>query len=225
MLVDCGGGTVDIVTHASEDHGGGVPRLREVTKGSGACCGAAALDTRFLRAMAQRVPVFDEFRRRHPAEALHLLLHTWEEAKRRYTGDGPVVLKLPAALVRMWSEHRADFYEVEGAEDDEDELDELTLSETQMADIFMPVLDRIVQLVRAQLRDAAAAGASPCRAIVVVGGFAGNPFLQRRLTCEFEGEEDDAAPKVVFPENPGVAVVEGSVLYGARVAPRFGCPP
>lgn len=71
-------------------------------------------------------------------------------------------------------------------------------------------------LIRSQLRDAAStASAGPCRAIVVVGGFAQQPFLQRWLTVEFE---DEGVP-VVFPEQPGLAVVEGSVLYGKQQEP------
>lgn len=100
-----------------QDHGGSAPRLREVSKGTGACCGASALDARFLRAVAGRVPVFAEFRRRHPADAARLLLHTWEALKRGYAGEGPCVVELPAALVQMWSRHRAEFYaEQAGAE-------------------------------------------------------------------------------------------------------------
>lgn len=101
----------------SQDHGGSAPRLREVAKGTGACCGASALDARFLRRLAERVPVFEEFRRRHPADAMRLLLHTWEHQKRSYAGDGPCVVELPAPLVQMWGRHRAAFYaEAAGAE-------------------------------------------------------------------------------------------------------------
>lgn len=72
------------------------------------------------------------------------------------------------------------------------------------------MLERIAELIEAQLAASASAGA--CRAIVAVGGFAQQPFLQRALTVEFL--EDGGIP-VVFPENPGVAVVEGAVIYGA----------
>lgn len=87
------------------------------------------------------------------------------------------------------------------------------MSLTSVKDPFLQVLERIADLVRSQLSAAASSAvAGPCRAVVVVGGFAQQPFLQRYLTAAIQ--EEGGVP-VVFPESPGAAVVEGSVIYGA----------
>ena len=70
MCVDCGGGTVDIIVHRQEERSDGSLVLREVVKGTGDCCGAAAVDAAFIRLIADTIPVFDEYANRNPQEVV-----------------------------------------------------------------------------------------------------------------------------------------------------------
>ena len=68
MCVDCGGGTVDIIVHRQEERTDGSLSLREVVKGTGDCCGGAAVDAAFIQLIAGTIPVFDEYANRNPQE-------------------------------------------------------------------------------------------------------------------------------------------------------------
>jgi molecular chaperone DnaK (HSP70) len=73
MVVDCGGGTTDIVVHRRVAQEGGEGesgrfRLREVAKGTGDCCGGTVVDAEFLKLLHETSPVFSEYAQKHPVE-------------------------------------------------------------------------------------------------------------------------------------------------------------
>jgi hypothetical protein len=74
MVVDCGGGTVDIVVHRKEggDDDTKELRLREVAKGTGDCCGGTVVDAGFLELLKESMPVFEQYADAHPKEVFAL---------------------------------------------------------------------------------------------------------------------------------------------------------
>jgi hypothetical protein len=70
MVVDCGGGTIDIVVHRKEagDDNPKELRLREVAKGTGDCCGGTVVDAAFLELLKESMPVFEQYADKYPKE-------------------------------------------------------------------------------------------------------------------------------------------------------------
>jgi hypothetical protein len=76
-----------------------------------------------------------------------------------------------------------------------------------MADLFKPVLDAIEQEIKAVLHDKELAS---CDYMFLVGGLSESPLLEKRIRGAFEGK----VKKIVFPEKPSAAVVDGAALFG-----------
>jgi Ethanolamine utilization protein EutJ (predicted chaperonin) len=81
----------------------------------------------------------------------------------------------------------------------------LTIKPAEMHAIFEPVIEKIIELVRGQIR----ATNKPIRAILLVGGFGQNNYLKERLRATF-GQSMD----VLQPPNAWTAIVRGAVMMG-----------
>lgn len=92
-------------------------------------------------------------------------------------------------------------YETErGNELDDSSVVELT--EQDLKAIFDPVVDEILELIAAQLTQV-----PDIKVMFVVGGFAGSPYLMRRIRARFSNE----VAHIVSPPAPGSAIVQGAV--------------
>lgn len=105
MIVDCGGGTVDLIVHANDASDGSV-KLRELSKGSGDLCGGTFVDDAFLDAMARRIPGFDAYRQAEPAELLRGLMAKWELLKRSFDGTTDAILACRPSWRARWTRPR-----------------------------------------------------------------------------------------------------------------------
>ncbi|MCK6524416.1 Hsp70 family protein, partial [Myxococcota bacterium] len=223
MLVDAGGGTVDITVHLLKDG-----HLAELAQGSGATCGATYLDAEFQRFMRDLLGgrAFDRLVNERPT-AWHSVLRHWENAKRTY-GPGYSSFHLPIemALLKIVKHERPNFEEVlgrlQGGVDDA-----VVLSPERMEKIFKPVLDQVVEAVRAQFDILTAARAPKVQNIVLVGGFSESTALQARLRAEFGSQ----GCGVLVPERPGSTILLGAAHLGfdtGRIRERaarltYGC--
>jgi hypothetical protein len=79
-----------------------------------------------------------------------------------------------------------------------DDPSKVGLTEQDLKSIFDPVVDKILELIDAQL-----AQVPDIKAMFVVGGFAGSPYLMKRIQAHF--------PDIVYPPNPNTAIVQGAV--------------
>jgi hypothetical protein len=79
-----------------------------------------------------------------------------------------------------------------------DDPSKVGLTEQDLKSIFDPVVDKILELIDAQL-----AQVPDIKAMFVVGGFAGSPYLMKRIQAHF--------PDIVYPPNPNTAIVRGAV--------------
>jgi hypothetical protein len=70
--------------------------------------------------------------------------------------------------------------------------------------MFDPVIERILQLIRAQL-----VTIRNCEAIYLVGGFSESKYLQTRIKQEFYQSNIN----IIFLERPSTAIVEGGELF------------
>ena len=203
MIVDAGGGTVDLTVHEVADKG----KLTEVARGSGGACGSTYVDHQFLNWVRNKVSpgVFTDFCEQDPPGLLDLL-RDWELVKCNATGEEQQLIRIPRSLGRLLEKREYAILQKLAGEQQGD-FDNFHLSAQALKDIFAPVLDDVVKAVHNQFAEL---GQERCDYIFVVGGFAASPILRQRLQTEFNSR----VGKIVFPPEPGKAVVVGAAMFG-----------
>jgi hypothetical protein len=225
LVVDIGGGTSDIVVQewVGDDDS---YRVREVTRSTGGFCGGTYVDRNFITFMSQKIGCLLEYFQQNPAYKSDLLKR-WEEIKRTFgdplsIGDD-IELQLPHKLARAWEDQ-----EREQGLPERESYHEIELSYSEMKAIFDPVVNENLDLIAAQLSQTC-----DIKVMLVVGGFAGSPYLMTRIKNSFAGE----VQRIISPPNPGSAVCQGAVAlamnpgaiisriarktYGVRVTTDF----
>ena len=213
MIIDAGGGTVDIVCHQIVKSNNGAESLREVMFGSGDSCGSTFVDEEFLRFLASKIgqETIDDARNQEP-ESFMQLMRGWEEMKRSFQGRSSFPVSrpyksfvLPHLLYTLMSEKRIS--ELEEMQSGFGEAVFITFPD--MKTIFDPVVERTIALIEEQLGRCTEHGLS-VEKFFVVGGFSESPYLFRRIQSTFTGRVKD----IYRPTNPGSAVVQGAAYSG-----------
>ena len=200
LVADIGGGTSDIVVQevVSMD-----PRftVKEVTTSSGGLCGGTYVDTRFMEFLHKKLgPCLQECINAHPNITV-VLIKTWEQAKTSF-GEHTMIgestdINLPNKVVTEWRN-----YDERMGIPERDSYDELEITYEEMQSIFDPVVQQNLELVSDQLKQVGSV-----KVLVVVGGFAGSPYLVDNIKRRFAG----LVPQIISPPNPGSAVCQGAV--------------
>ncbi|KAI9280735.1 hypothetical protein BY458DRAFT_500210 [Sporodiniella umbellata] len=193
MIVDAGGGTVDLVTYIIEDET--PPRtLREVTKGHGGTCGSAFIDQNMRRLLTL---VLGDTGKDMPVCVFESMMDTFiEKIKPNYRGDEEhYVMEVPAAALPYI---------------DNDLLNE---NECMIFDrndlenrVFAPVLNQTLDLVNDQLEKAG----GYVNAIFLVGGFGSSTHLYEELKKKFD---TNVVGEIAMPPRGELAVAEGAIYY------------
>ncbi|CAK9875042.1 unnamed protein product [Sphagnum jensenii] len=199
LVVDIGGGTSDIVVQewvGDDDR----YRVREVTRSTGGFCGGTYVDKNFITLMSQKIRCLPEYFQQNPGYKSDLLKR-WEEIKRTF-GDPlsigeDIELQLPHKLARAWEDQ-----EREQGLRERESYHEIELSHSEMKAIFDPVVNENLDLIAAQLSQT-----HDIKVMLVVGGFAGSPYLMTRIKNSFAAEVE----RIISPPNPGSAVCQGAV--------------
>ncbi|KAK3247189.1 hypothetical protein CYMTET_43303, partial [Cymbomonas tetramitiformis] len=203
MVVDCGGGTVDLVTHKQSEED--PTRLREVARGTGGMCGGTFVDDRFVKFLQNKINKSDKFLEENQ-QLFVKLMGKWEAAKRSFDGTSDISIDLPSKLERMWVDQLIE----EGKAEEAEEVDGLELSVKDLKFIFDPVVDQICLLIQEQREDLKTRGCSSPTSMYLVGGFSESRYLQKRVRETFA----DCFEHVYTPPQPGSAIVQGAVVFG-----------
>ncbi|KAG0580945.1 hypothetical protein KC19_4G212300 [Ceratodon purpureus] len=199
LVVDCGGGTVDLVLHEKLGSGSSVS-VREVQESSGDLCGGYQVDEEFFRFLKRKISCFERFERQYPATVL-AFSQEWERMKFAYAGEmKDEHVELPPKLAAMWEDCSTD-----SLPNDFISYDELLLTNADMKAIFDPVVNKILLLISLRM-------VADLKSIMVVGGFSASPYLMRRIRETFGGR----VAAIVNPPSPGSAVCCGAVTMGIR---------
>jgi hypothetical protein len=207
MVVDCGGGTVDITTYeVGQDKG-----LRETAPGTGGPYGATYVDQEFLKYLEHKVsmPALRRFREEYPHEYLKMMIR-WEDIKCGFDPrktEHVTHFDLPVQLYNriLLPDHPEVLEQLADAQEGDDAV--IHLSYATMVALFTPVLDGIIQEVNHALDRQ---GTRSCDYMFLVGGFSESNYLRQRVDEVFHNR----VTKIIMPPNPGAAIVEGAVSYG-----------
>jgi molecular chaperone DnaK (HSP70) len=205
MIVDCGGGTVDITTHEFSKGGG----LREIATGGGGPFGSTYIDKFFFEEFLPSKldpDALEEFHDQEPLEFLEMM-SDWERIKCSFTPSTkityfPINPKFYKLLVRKYPDALKQLEESQYGEDTKIHID----SEL-MEQIFESVLSGLTQKIEEQFEKLGGYG---CDYIYLVGGFSTSPLLRKRVEDQFGWR----VKKIVMPVEPGAAIVEGAVSFG-----------
>lgn len=240
MVVDCGGGTVDITAFQVSASAYGDERMVEIGKVSGGKFGSEYINEKFIATVLHDrldgADTVDRIRRECP-HALLELVERWESEKVTATArpgpDGPVIERpvyvpvpgeirdlLPqAAIERLAAQPGGSRHRI-------------VVTPQEVRELFDASVDYIVEEVSQQLADmrrSEGPGDRPPR-ILLVGGLSGSDYLQQRIRSFLDANScQDVA--LLVPANPAAAVLFGAVLYGCnppviearRVRYTFGC--
>ena len=202
LVADVGGGIVDIVVQELSETADRVYQVKELTESSGGLCGGTFVDESFMRFISKKIECLEEFLRTDFPSYRTNLLRDWEHHKRSFGHESlantNLAITLHPKLASKWEEYERKRRGVQPREN----YAEIELSQRDMESIFDPVVDEILELITAQLTQV-----PDVKVIFVVGGFAGSPYLIRRIRARFKGD----VQHIVCPPNPGAAVCQGAV--------------
>ena len=117
MVVDIGGGTMDIVVRGWDEKDAKNTGLKELISGDGGLAAGSYIDSAFFRYLGRIIPGWKEFAKAMPNEAQRMR-SLWEGAKVAFTGIVKVIaIDLPSKLAAAIRACRPDSTDV--ADDDD----------------------------------------------------------------------------------------------------------
>ncbi|CAI2172471.1 1057_t:CDS:2 [Funneliformis geosporum] len=201
MVVDSGGGTVDLSRHEILTNNG----LSELTERTGESCGSSFIDKKFIEFLGNKlgVTVIEKLNTDYKNLLQHFVQEFGRRAKIPFTGR--------KSDFRDFRIDLDDFPWIKGIIEGEEKRllrrDNWTITVrfNDVKEMFDPIIQDIINLIREQLEKDHA----KCSAIMFVGGFGESKYLLEKIRREFKD-----VPIITEAPNPIVAVVKGGVQFG-----------
>ncbi|XP_019859931.1 PREDICTED: heat shock 70 kDa protein 12B-like [Amphimedon queenslandica] len=239
MVVDIGGGTVDITVH---DKSNG--RISVVLPPMGNTWGGTTVNEA-LSMLLQEIlkdQGFESFLKSDPISAnatLNKFFYEEFEKHKKVFGDtivglNEVVISLPSKLVQFYGSDKLNETNQMNMHYDPGD-GSLTIGYDQLEEkVFQFTVDKIIECVRAAFDELKSDGIDT---VYLVGGFGGCRFVSRKIEEAIAQHRGILYDKIVCPVQPDLAVVSGAVMwrkdpniiqsrvadatYGTIVAPAF----
>ncbi|KAE8589491.1 hypothetical protein XENTR_v10017584 [Xenopus tropicalis] len=211
VVVDCGGGTVDLTVHQirlPEGH------LKELYKASGGPYGSLGVDYEFEKLLCKIFgdDFIDTFKVKRPAAWVDLMI-AFESRKRAAAPDrtNPLNITLPFSFIDYYKKFRGHSVEHALRKSNVDFVKwssqgMLRMNPDAMNALFKPTIDPIIQHLTNLFQKPEVAGV---KFLFLVGGFAESPLLQQAVQQAF-GDQC----RVIIPHDVGLTILKGAVLFG-----------
>ncbi|XP_056091012.1 heat shock 70 kDa protein 12A isoform X3 [Rhinichthys klamathensis goyatoka] len=211
VVVDCGGGTVDLTVHQirlPEGH------LKELYKASGGPHGSIGIDYEFEKLLCKIFgqDFIDQFKIKRPAAWVDLMI-AFESRKRAAAPDrsNPLNINLPFSFIDYYKKFRGHSVEHALRKSNVDFVKwssqgMLRMSPDAMNALFKPTIDHIIQHLtelfdRPEVTD--------IKFLFLVGGFAESSLLQQAVQNMLQGRS-----RIIIPHDVGLTILKGAVLFG-----------
>lgn len=213
LVLDAGGGTVDITVHEVQFNG----TLKELDKASGGAWGGTRVDESFKEMLEEIVGggMLEEFALSHTADYIDLF-RDFETKKRNVKDDSPgkITIRIPITLQELYEERAEGEIKKKIRQTKyKDDLtwvgDRLRIDKPRFVELFSAACDGMVDHVKKLLKSPKVRGTNN---ILMVGGFSESPLLQKRIREEFPN------CRVIIPQEAGLAVLKGAVIFGHQPA-------
>ncbi|RIA90036.1 hypothetical protein C1645_738171 [Glomus cerebriforme] len=202
MIVDCGGGTVDLTTRKVVDK----DRLSEVTERAGDYCGSSYIDEAFLKYLGGIVghSTIKKLRDKKSKSLQYMVQHFCRKAKVKFTGkDTDFKYELNILdTIKVLKKFVDD--ETKKVMVKNNWIIEIDFNEIKS--MFDPIVKRILKMIETQLDNCR----DECSVMFLVGGFGQSEYLKNRIEETFK----DRVKTIVVAKEPVAAIVRGATLYG-----------
>ncbi|XP_068423630.1 heat shock 70 kDa protein 12A isoform X2 [Clinocottus analis] len=211
VVVDCGGGTVDLTVHQirlPEGH------LKELYKASGGPFGSLGIDYEFEKLLCKIFgqDFIDQFKIKRPAAWVDLMI-AFESRKRAAAPDrtNPLNINLPFSFIDYYKKFRGHSVEHALRKSNVDFVKwssqgMLRMSPEAMNSLFKPTIDHIIQHLTDLFEKPEV---SDIKFLFLVGGFAESPLLQQAVQDMLQGRS-----RIIIPHDVGLTILKGAVLFG-----------
>ncbi|CAG8758932.1 13428_t:CDS:2, partial [Dentiscutata erythropus] len=212
MVVDCGGGTVDLTTRKLLTNG----QLGEVAERAGDFCGSTFVDKKFLELMDSIAgeSAMKKLKENNYCELQYLVKEFCEQAKFQFTGDDPdfhceIDLESTCPVLKKYvtGSQLKKLKKVKW---------EIDIKFDSIKAMFDPIIDRIIRMIQVQLDNSQTSSlgmariSNKCSAIFLVGGFSQSMYLFNRIKRKFA----DRVENISLPTQPAAAICRGAAMYG-----------
>ncbi|KAK1793061.1 hypothetical protein P4O66_011472 [Electrophorus voltai] len=211
VVVDCGGGTVDLTVHQIRMPEG---HLKELYKASGGPYGSIGIDYEFEKLLCKIFgqDFIDQFKIKRPAAWVDLMI-AFESRKRAAAPDrtNPLNINLPFSFIDYYKKFRGHSVEHALRKSNVDFVKwssqgMLRMSPDAMNALFKPTIDHIIQHLN-ELFDRPEV--TDIKFLFLVGGFAESPLLQKAVQDMLQERS-----RVIIPHDVGLTILKGAVLFG-----------
>ncbi|CAB4375389.1 unnamed protein product [Rhizophagus irregularis] len=204
MIVDCGGGTVDLTTRQLLDDN----KMSEVTERTGDNCGSSFIDQEFVKLLGRKLgkSVIEILKKDHYSLLQYIVQEFCRRVKIPFTGQQADFKSYDIDL----DDYKLIKQYVTGEEKNRLEESDWSI-EIEFEDIkamFDPIIGRIIRLIRGQLEKRN----KKCSALMLTGGFGESRYLQARIRQEF----GKIVPNISVPIHPIIAIIKGGVQFGLQ---------
>ncbi|XP_056148001.1 heat shock 70 kDa protein 12A [Lampris incognitus] len=211
VVVDCGGGTVDLTVHQirlPEGH------LKELYKASGGPYGSIGIDYEFEKLLCKIFgqDFIDQFKVKRPAAWVDLMI-AFESRKRAAAPDrtNPLNINLPFSFIDYYKKFRGHSVEHALRKSNVDFVKwssqgMLRMNPDAMNALFKPTIDHIIQHLTELFEKPEVCD---IRFLFLVGGFAESPLLQQAVQNMLQGRS-----RIIIPHDVGLTILKGAVLFG-----------
>jgi molecular chaperone DnaK (HSP70) len=207
MVVDCGGGTVDLTTRRLlRDN-----KLSEITERTGDFCGGSYVDREFLKFLSRKLgePTIKLLRENNYNQMQFMIQQFCQKCKFHFTGNqndyNPFEFDIEEICPVLKQYCKAD---VKEKMEENDWIIDINFED--LKSMFDPVIGKIIRLIRGQINSSK----DKCSAIFLVGGFSESKYLQMRVKEEF----GKLVPPIIVPKQPIAAIVRGACDYGLKMS-------
>ncbi|CAG8657950.1 14363_t:CDS:2, partial [Cetraspora pellucida] len=202
LVVDCGGGTVDLTVRRLLQGG----RIAETTERTGDFCGGTYVDDEFIKFLEEKAgkSAVKMLKEKH-YDQVNYLVHKFfcPEIKIPFSGkkndfktiEFDIEKKCPALTQYVTGSER------DNLEEDEWIID---IDFDTVESFFDPVIRKVLRLISLQLSKC-----RDCSVLFLVGGFGESRYLQHRIKQEFGNQVT-----IAIPPNPSTAILRGACEYG-----------
>lgn len=199
VVCDAGGGTVDLITYDIKQI---TPSLRvaECAPGVGDFCGSTFIDREFEKLFINRMG--SHYNNVSAVNRQHTIKN-FETAKLAFRND-PLQNKFYVNVPTVGSLDSAGVF---GGN--------FEISRAEMRSLFDPIVDQIIELIKAQV-DTVTRGPHVVNSILLVGGFGESEYLYQKV----QAWANRLRIQVIQPREAATAIVRGAVLKGLE--PRAG---
>ncbi|XP_052781386.1 heat shock 70 kDa protein 12A-like [Mya arenaria] len=212
LVVDAGGGTVDIAVQEVAENGS----MKNIYKASGGDWGGTKVDEAYVKFLENMLGTdsIDAFKRCYMEDYIYMI-RDFEMKKRDVdplTSDKPVVFRVSAMLPKLVKKSRGKKIHEAIKDSQFDKTvsiqgDKLKVDMSIVTNFFKTQVEAIVGHV-SHIIDHLNVG--DIAAVVLVGGFSNCPLLQQAMKTKFYNHT------IIVPSDPDLAVLKGAAIFGHK---------